>query len=125
VLYVKDVHDRRIAVCDGGMNDLIRPALYGARHPISLLAEDDRPRGLVDVVGPVCETGDFFALGLELPRPEPGDLLAISQAGAYCRVMASAYNARPYCAEVLREGGAYRVIRAHVSPGVLAAGEAL
>jgi diaminopimelate decarboxylase len=125
VLYVKDVHERRIAVCDGGMNDLIRPALYGARHPISLLAEDNRPRGLVDVVGPVCETGDFFALGLELPRPEPGDLLAIDQAGAYCRVMASAYNARPFCAEVLREGGAYRVIRAPVPPGVLAAGEAL
>jgi diaminopimelate decarboxylase len=125
VLYVKEVPDRLVAVCDGGMNDLIRPALYGARHPISLLGADDRPRSLVDVVGPVCETGDFFALGIELPRPEPGDLLAIGQAGAYCRVMASAYNARPFCAEVLREGGTFRVLREAVPADVLAADEAL
>ena len=107
VLYVKEVPGRRVVVCDGGMNDLIRPALYGTRHPISLLADDARPRGPVDVVGPVCETGDFFSLGVELPLPEPGDLLTIGQAGAYCRVMASAYNARALCAEVLREDGAY------------------
>jgi diaminopimelate decarboxylase len=125
VLYVKEVPDRRVVVCDGGMNDLIRPALYGARHPISLLGAQDRPQGLVDVVGPVCETGDFFALGIELPRPEPGDLLAIGQAGAYCRVMASAYNARPFCAEVLREGGTFRVIREALPASVLAANEAL
>jgi diaminopimelate decarboxylase len=123
VLYVKEVPGRRVAVCDGGMNDLIRPALYGARHPISLLGEDDRSRGLVDVVGPVCETGDFFALGVELPLPEPGDLLAIGQAGAYCRVMASAYNARPFCAEVIREAGAFRVIREPVPADELAARE--
>jgi diaminopimelate decarboxylase len=123
VLYVKDAPGRRIAVCDGGMNDLIRPALYGARHPISLLAPAEREHGTVDVVGPVCESGDFFALGLELPLPEPGDLLAIGQAGAYCRVMSSAYNARPLCAEVLREGGAYRVIREPVSADALAATE--
>jgi diaminopimelate decarboxylase len=95
VLYVKDAPGRRIAVCDGGMNDLIRPALYGARHPTSFVGVNGRPEGTVDVVGPVCETGDFFALGAELPLPEPGDLLALGQAGAYCRVMASAYNARP------------------------------
>jgi diaminopimelate decarboxylase len=123
VLYVKEVPGRRVVVCDGGMNDLIRPALYGARHPISLLGEDERPRGLVDVVGPVCETGDFFALGIELPLPEPGDLLAIGQAGAYCRVMASAYNARPFCAEVLREDGEYRVIRELIPADELAARE--
>ena len=125
VLYVKDAPGRRIAVCDGGMNDLIRPALYGARHPISLLGEHDRPRGPVDVVGPVCETGDFFALGIELPRPEPGDLLAIGQAGAYCRVMASAYNARPFCAELLREGGMFRVIREAVPAAELSDREEL
>jgi diaminopimelate decarboxylase len=119
------VPDRRVVVCDGGMNDLIRPALYGARHPISLLGDHDRPRGLVDIVGPVCETGDFFALGIEVPRPEPGDLLAIGQAGAYCRVMASAYNARPFCAEVVREGGTFRVIREALPASVLAASEAL
>jgi diaminopimelate decarboxylase len=122
VLYVKEIPGRRVAVCDGGMNDLIRPALYGARHPITLLG-GERPRGLVDVVGPVCETGDFFALGVELPLPEPGDLLAIGQAGAYCRVMASAYNARPFCAEVLREQGEYRVIREPVTAAELSAAE--
>jgi len=112
VLYVKDVPGRRIAVCDGGMNDLVRPALYDAFHPVELVgAADGRPRGQVDVVGPVCETGDFLALGRELPLPEPGDLLAVGYAGAYCRVMSSTYNARPLCAEVLLEGGNWRVIR--------------
>jgi diaminopimelate decarboxylase len=124
VLYVKDAAGRRIAVCDGGMNDLIRPALYGARHPMTLAGgAEGRPHGAVDVVGPVCESGDFFALGIELPLPEPGDLVAIGQAGAYCRVMASTYNARPLCAEVLREGGSYRVIREPIPAEELAARE--
>jgi diaminopimelate decarboxylase len=124
VLYVKEAAGRRIAVCDGGMNDLIRPALYGARHPLTIVgAGEGRPRGAVDVVGPVCESGDFFALGVELPLPEPGDLVAIGQAGAYCRVMASTYNARPLCAEVLLERGAYRVIREPVPAQELAARE--
>ena len=123
VLYVKDAPGRRIAVCDGGMNDLIRPALYSAYHPIEVVAPAARPAGVVDVVGPVCESGDFFALGRELPLPEPGDLLAVRLAGAYCRVMSSTYNARPLCAEVLAEGGAWRVIREHGSVADLAAGE--
>lgn len=112
VLYVKDVPGRRIAICDGGMNDLIRPSLYGAEHPIEILSADvDRPRGLVDLVGPLCESGDFFTRGRELPLPEPGDLVAIGYAGAYGRVMASSYNARPLCAEVLVENGTWRLIR--------------
>jgi len=123
VLYVKDVLGRRIAVCDGGMNDLIRPALYSAYHPIEVVAPEERPRGLVDVVGPVCESGDFFALGRELALPEPGDLLAVGLAGAYCRVMSSAYNARPLCAEVLIEGALWRVIREHGSVADLVRGE--
>ncbi|MGH3041886.1 MAG: diaminopimelate decarboxylase [Gaiellaceae bacterium] len=125
VLYVKEAPGRRIAVCDGGMNDLIRPALYGSRHPISLVDAVDRESGLVDVVGPVCETGDFFALGIELPLPEPGDLLAIGQAGAYCRVMSSLYNARPLCAELLLEDGVYRVIREPIPAEEPARGELL
>jgi diaminopimelate decarboxylase len=122
VLYAKDAPGRRIAICDGGMNDLIRPALYGASHPIEVLGTADRPRGQV---GPVCESGDFFALDVELPLPEPGDLVAIGQAGAYGRVMASAYNARPLCAEVLREDGGYRVIRDPVPAHELATRERL
>jgi len=113
VLYVKDVPGRRIAICDGGMNDLIRPSLYDAYHPIEVLAAGlDRRRGPVDVVGPVCESGDFFARGRELPLPEPGDLVAIGYAGAYGRVMSSTYNARPLCAEVLVENGSWRLVRA-------------
>ena len=124
VLYVKEAAGRRIAVCDGGMNDLIRPALYGARHPIALVGGGEgRARGAVDVVGPLCESGDFFALGIDLPLPEAGDLVAIGQAGAYCRVMSSTYNARPLCAEVLLEGGAYRVIREPLPAEELAARE--
>ena len=111
VLNVKEADGRRIAVCDGGMNDLIRPSLYGAYHPIVVLAEAERPVGPIDVVGPVCESGDFFARGRVLPVPEPGDLVAIGLAGAYGRVMASTYNARPLCAEVLFEGGRWRVTR--------------
>jgi diaminopimelate decarboxylase len=123
VLYVKDVPGRRIAICDGGMNDLIRPALYGAIHPIEVLGADDRQRGPVDVVGPVCESGDFFALDIALPLPEPGDLVAIGQAGAYGRVMSSAYNARPLCVEVLCEDSEHRVIRAFVPADELASRE--
>jgi len=126
VLYVKDLAGRRIAICDGGMNDLIRPALYDAFHPIELLGgKGSRARGVVDVVGPVCESGDFFALGRELPLPEPGDLLAVELAGAYGRVMASTYNARPLCAEVLRDEGGWRVIRDHGSLEDLVRGERL
>jgi diaminopimelate decarboxylase len=126
VLYVKELADRRVAVCDAGMNDLIRPALYDAYHPIELLGDDgSRARGLVDIVGPVCETGDFFALGRPLPVPEPGDLLAVRLAGAYGRVMASTYNARPLCAEVLREDAEWRVVREPGSLEDLVRGERL
>lgn len=125
VLYTKAAPGRRIAVCDGGMNDLIRPALYEAFHPIETIARGERPSGPVDVVGPVCESGDFFALGRELPQPEPGDLLAIGFAGAYARVMASTYNARPLAAEVLIEGGSWRLVRERGTVDDLVRGEVL
>lgn len=123
VLYVKDARERRVAVCDGGMNDLMRPALYEAYHPIELVGGDARTSGIVDVVGPLCESGDFFALGRELPLPEPDDLLAVGLAGAYGRVMSSTYNARPLCAEVLLEGGRWRVSRERGSVEDLLRGE--
>lgn len=126
VLYVKDLPGRRIAVCDGGMNDLIRPSLYDAYHPIEVLtANPTRQTGAVDVVGPVCESGDFFARGRDLPLPEPGDLVAIGYTGAYGRVMSSTYNARPLCAEVLVESGAWRVIREAGTLEDLVRGESL
>ena len=111
VLHVKQAGGRTIAVCDGGSNDLLRPALYGAEHPIAVLAGDDREETQVDVVGPLCESGDFLALGRGLPLPRRGDLIAVELAGAYGRVMSSTYNARPLCAEVVLEQGSWRVSR--------------
>ena len=112
VLYTKDVPGRRIAICDAGMTELLRPALYEAEHPITVLGDEaGRPSGVVDLVGPICESGDFLARNREMPLPEPGDLLAVGYAGAYGRVMASSYNARPATPEVLVEDGEWRVVR--------------
>jgi diaminopimelate decarboxylase len=112
VLYTKDVPGRRIVICDTGMTELIRPALYGAEHPFSVLGDETgRPTGVVDLVGPICESGDFLAAGREMPLPEPDDLIGIGYAGAYGRVMASGYNARPHVPEVLVEQGEWRAVR--------------
>jgi diaminopimelate decarboxylase len=111
VLYVKDSQGRRFVIVDAGMNDLLRPALYGAHHRIEPVRPRGSPRAVVDVVGPVCETGDFLARGRELELPEPGDLLAVRDTGAYGFAMSSHYNMRPRAAEVLVEDGAVRLIR--------------
>jgi diaminopimelate decarboxylase len=111
VLHVKAAGGRTIAVCDGGSNELLRPALYGAEHPVVILAADGRPEARVDVVGPLCESGDFLALHRVLPLPRRGDLIAVGTAGAYGRVMSSTYNAHPLCAEVVLEAGTWRVSR--------------
>jgi diaminopimelate decarboxylase len=95
------------------MNDLIRPALYGAHHDIVPVALPVRGAkgGIVDVVGPICESGDFFARDRELPSVSDGDLLAILDAGAYGASISSNYNTRPRAAEVMVEGGKARVVR--------------
>ena len=111
VVHVKRLGDHAIAVCDGGINDFLRPLLYGAEHPIDVLSADGRGEGVVDVVGPLCESGDYLALGRTLPVPSPGDLIVVGLAGAYGRVMSSTYNARPLCAEVVLEDGRWRVSR--------------
>jgi diaminopimelate decarboxylase len=111
VLHVKQAGGRTIVVCDGGTNDLLRPALYGAEHPVTVLAEDERERATVDLAGPLCESGDFLALDRTLPLPRRGDLISVELAGAYGRVMSSTYNARPLCAEVVLEQGSWRVSR--------------
>jgi diaminopimelate decarboxylase len=111
VLHVKKAGGRTIVVCDGGTNDLLRPALYGAEHPVTVLTEDERERTTVDVAGPLCESGDFLAVNRTLPLPRRGDLIAVELAGAYGRVMSSTYNARPLCAEVVLEQGSWRVSR--------------
>jgi diaminopimelate decarboxylase len=111
VLRVKKAGGKTIAVCDAGMTELIRPALYGADHPVRLLDAGDRGTARVDLVGPLCESSDFLALESELPLPRKGDLVAVELAGAYGRVMSSSYNARPPCAEVVLEQGTWRVSR--------------
>jgi diaminopimelate decarboxylase len=114
VLYRKENDGKRFLVVDAAMNDLIRPALYGAHHeivPVVQSKEASVKKETADVVGPVCESGDFFARDRELPRVEEGDLLAILDAGAYGMVLASNYNTRPRPAEVLVSGKSAKVIR--------------
>ncbi|NLX14201.1 MAG: diaminopimelate decarboxylase [Phycisphaerales bacterium] len=124
VLYVKQAGDKQFVIVDAAMTDLIRPALYDASHflwPVrpgtdhvpARRRHDLRMPGcrMVDVVGPVCESGDFLARERYLPPVQRGDLLAVFTAGAYGFVMASHYNSRPNAAEVLVEGNAYRIIR--------------
>jgi len=112
VLYLKETDVKRFVVIDGAMNDLIRPVLYEAYHQI---APVKRRSGLktitADVVGPVCESGDFFARERQMPEPRAGDLLAVMSAGAYGFVMASNYNSRPRAAEVLIDGHEAHLIR--------------
>jgi diaminopimelate decarboxylase len=93
------------------MTELIRPSLYDAWHEILPARQDDRSRRTVDVVGPICETGDFLAKQRDLPALEPGDLLAVMDAGAYGFAMASNYNARPRPPEILVDDDRFHVIR--------------
>jgi diaminopimelate decarboxylase len=111
VLYRKNNGDRQFIIVDAAMNDLIRPALYQSHHEIVPLRKNEGATMVADVVGPVCETGDFLARSREMPNVMPGDLLAVCMAGAYGFVAASNYNSRPRPPEILVEGGDYRVIR--------------
>ncbi|MEP6589561.1 MAG: diaminopimelate decarboxylase [Gemmatimonadota bacterium] len=111
VVHRKHSGGREIAVVDAGMNDLLRPSLYKAWHDILPVSAPSEPEVPMDVVGPVCETGDFLALERSLPPVGAGDLLAVLGAGAYGFVMSSNYNSRARAAEVLVEGGRWGVIR--------------
>jgi diaminopimelate decarboxylase len=112
VLYRKSTGSKEFVVVDAAMNDLIRPSLYEAHHEIIPVRMTPRGSVLADVVGPVCESGDFLARDRELANVLPGDLLAVATAGAYGFVAASNYNSRPRPPEVLVEGDNWRVIRA-------------
>ncbi|MBI5408587.1 MAG: diaminopimelate decarboxylase [Nitrospirae bacterium] len=111
VLYLKKQHRKEFVIVDAGMNDLIRPSLYDAYHHIQPVRRNKGPLAVVDVVGPICESGDFFAKGRKLNRPQRGDLLAIMSAGAYGFSMSSNYNGRTRAAEVLVKGKDFFVIR--------------
>lgn len=112
VLYCKQTARKEFIVVDAAMNDLIRPALYKSHHEIQPVRRDDsREIITADVVGPVCETGDFLAKGRDISRVEPGELLSIATAGAYGFAQSSNYNSRPRAAEVLVEGKQWSIIR--------------
>lgn len=110
VEYVKE-GEKSFVIVDAGMNDLIRPTLYEAHHEIAPLRLTNRAPITADIVGPVCETGDYLALGRTMAGVEEGDLLAVMTAGAYGAVMASTYNSRPLVPEVLVDGNRYHVVR--------------
>ena len=113
VEYVKEGATKSFLIVDAGMNDLIRPTLYGAYHNIVTVAEPAKGGDLVDVdiVGPICETGDTFAKNRRLPPVASGDLLAVRTTGAYGAVQSSTYNTRPLIAEVMVNGGKFAVVR--------------
>ncbi|MBK8456648.1 MAG: diaminopimelate decarboxylase [Phyllobacteriaceae bacterium] len=116
-LYVKDGDAKNFIIVDAAMNDLVRPTLYDAWHDIRpvRLAEAGDARIVADIVGPVCESGDFLGHDRDLPRPNPGDLLAVMTAGAYGAVQAGTYNSRPLVPEVLVSGDRFHVVRPRLS----------
>lgn len=126
-LYEKIGESKRFIIVDAAMNDLIRPSLYSAYHDIRPVSEAllHRPKHSVDVVGPVCESGDFLAKDRSLPEVKPGDLLAVMSAGAYGFVMASNYNSRPRVPEVLIKDNEIHVIRARENYDDLVRGETI
>ncbi len=111
VTYVKKTAARQYLILDAGMNDLVRPAMYDAWHPIRPVAARSEPAQPFDIVGPICETGDTFARNRMIPPVQPGDLIAVMVAGAYGFVMASRYNTRPLPAEIMTRNGEFRVTR--------------
>lgn len=112
VLFVKRGESKTFVIVDAAMNDLVRPTLYDAYHEIlPVHSEPAKPEIIADIVGPVCETGDYFALARKLPEPLPGDLLAVMSAGAYGAVQAGTYNSRLLVPEVLVNGSQYAIVR--------------
>ncbi len=125
VLYRKHNGEKEFLIVDAAMNDLIRPSLYRAHHEIVPLRKNALPPVTMDVVGPVCETGDFLARDRSMANAMPGDFLAVSTAGAYGFVLSSNYNSRPRAPEVLVDGAAWRIIRQRENYADLVRGETL
>ncbi|MEK7389089.1 MAG: diaminopimelate decarboxylase [Elusimicrobiota bacterium] len=123
VLYRKRTSKRRFIIVDAAMTDLPRPALYGAWHPVEVVSPRPGKKTLADIVGPVCESGDFLARRRLMPPVEAGDLLAVLKAGAYGFAMSSQYNSRPRAAEVIVEGRRARLARRRETYGDVMRGE--
>ncbi|MEN8140094.1 MAG: diaminopimelate decarboxylase [Thermodesulfobacteriota bacterium] len=124
VLYTKE-GGKKFTIVDAGMNDLARPSLYDAHHEVLAVAGEDQERVEGDVVGPICETGDFLSRDKDIPTSRGGDLLAVMSAGAYGFTMSSNYNSRPRVAEVLVDGSDFHLIRERETYEMLIAGEAI
>jgi diaminopimelate decarboxylase len=125
VLYIKRGPEKSFIVVDAGMNDCIRPSLYGAYQAVWPVVQREGEKTSGDVVGPICESGDFLAKDRLLPPLEPGDLVAVMSAGAYGFTMASNYNSRPRAAEVLVRGSEQWVVRDRESYEDLVQGESI
>ncbi len=123
VLYRKPGETKHFTIVDAAMNDLLRPSFYGSHHPMQPVHKKGAATQVTDVVGPICETGDFLARDRALPALAQGDLLAIGAAGAYGMTMASNYNTRPRAAEVVVDGKRWRIIRERETLEHLLAGE--
>ncbi len=111
VLYLKQHPEKEFVIVDGGMNDFLRPSLYNAYHDLLPLKKNNRKKVLADIVGPICESGDFFAKNREVNSLSRGDIIALMSAGAYGFTMSSNYNSRPRVAEVLVRGRKFSVVR--------------
>jgi diaminopimelate decarboxylase len=125
VLYTKKTQSKEFIIVDAGMNDLIRPSLYGSYHSIQPIEKKQRKSRVMDVVGPICESSDFIARERELPEMQPGEFLAVMSAGAYGFSMASNYNSRARAAEVLVRGDKFYVTRERESWRDLIRGESI
>ena len=125
VLYRKQNGEKEFVIVDAAMNDLIRPSLYNSHHEIVPLTRTKRPKIVAEIVGPICETGDFLARGREVADVKPDELLAICTAGAYGFVLSSNYNARPRPAEVLVQGKNFKLLREREEYDDLIRGESL
>ncbi|WP_456434175.1 diaminopimelate decarboxylase [Thermosulfuriphilus sp.] len=125
VLYTKDTGAKNFVIVDAGMNDLARPSLYGSYHEIIPVRRQERPSAVVDVVGPICESGDFLAKERLLPAVRPGELLAVMSAGAYGFVMSSNYNSRPRPAEVIVKEDKFYLVRVRETYDDLVRGEVI
>ncbi|HET9708826.1 MAG TPA: hypothetical protein VFP39_11045, partial [Gemmatimonadales bacterium] len=123
VLYGKHAGGKEFVIVDAGMTDFVRPSHYNAHHDIVPLKDGGRPERTVNVVGPICESGDFLALDRRLPVVEPGELLAVLGTGAYGFVMSSTYNQRPRPPEVMVEGDRFFIARPRETQDDLVRGE--
>jgi diaminopimelate decarboxylase len=123
VLYIKENEEKRFVIVDAGMNDLVRPSYYGSYHQILPVKKENREEIVADVVGPICESSDFLAKGRKIPKPMPGELVAIMSAGAYGFSMSTNYNSRTRVSEVLVRDDQMFVIRQRESYGDLIRGE--